>query len=121
MTALLSFCGKKKYPQSAVVNGTVYGFTAMIGNKAVSLSAGVNNYYMYSSYSQDSSGIYNFLGELKQTGCSNCPNSLKIQINDFKVSAVNGPMVLDSILLPRSYSFYSAIFHYEAQFQSQFN
>lgn len=122
LSALLgSFCHKKKYPESAVVNDSVYGFTAIIGNKAVSLAAGLNDYYMFSSYSQGADSVYRFAGSLKQTNCTDCRNSINIQINDFRVSEVNGPMQLDALFFPHELGIVSGTSVYTAHFQSQFN
>ena len=102
LISVLSGC-KKDYPVAS--NGTpVFYFTGNIDGSSVSLKAGVNNYYMYSSYAQDSSSsVYRFLSDLKQTTCTNCNNRIQFQINDFKVSVLNAPTTIDSSLKPGYY------------------
>jgi PKD repeat protein len=118
---LIFSCAKKKYPDTVIENTTIYKFYATIGNTPVSIAAGINNYYMYASYEQDSNNVYNFVADLKELNCSNCANSVKIQINDFKVSAVNAPLILDSTFYPHSYSFLGGIYAYQAAFKPFFN
>lgn len=114
-------CRKKKYPESIVENDAVYNFAATVGNQQVSLKAGIGGYYMYSLVQQDSNNVYNFIGDLKQENCSDCRNSLRVQINDFKVSLPDVPAKIDSSLFPRTYSILSGLSNYKVQFQSQFN
>ena len=93
----ISSC-KKDYPVAS--NGTpVFYFNGTVGGSPVNLQAGINSYYMYSSYIQDSSNIYHFLGDLKQTNCTNCTNRIQFQINDYKISALSSSAVIDSSLM----------------------
>ena len=97
-------CHKKDYPQPLVVeNSAVYYSNLTIDNKPVVLQAGIDGYYMYSSYKLDSNSVYGFIADLKQTNCSNCTNSLKIQINDYKVSLLNSSSLIDSSLRKAAY------------------
>jgi len=122
LVGLALSCKKKEYPPSETVNDVVYKFSASIDNQPVSLSAGLNNYYMYSSYAQDTQGVYNFSASLRQIGCSGgCANSLKIKINDFKISPWQAPVMIDSALYPRSQPFLEISTGYQVQFQSAFN
>ena len=94
---------RKEYPVST--NGTpVFYFNGTVNNEAVSLKAGVNNYYMYSFFTQDSFQVYNFFGELKQNNCTNCNNSIKFQINDDTTSPINGSTQANSSLTANYYS-----------------
>lgn len=116
-------CKKKEYPESTKEGSPVFNCAMTVDGTPIALSAGVDNYYMYSSYQQDSNNVYGFTAKLKQTDCNNCPNSLEIRINDFKVSASNGPAQIDSALLPGNYNYLqsTAASFYEAQFQSSYN
>jgi PKD repeat protein len=114
-------CTKRKYPDSIVENEVVYGFKALIGNEEISFEAGKDNYYMYSSYKQDSNKVYNFTGTLKQIDCSDCRKSLEIQINDFKVSELNAPVKTDSAFSTRSYPLLNGTTTYVIPFQSSYN
>ncbi|MBX3162859.1 MAG: PKD domain-containing protein [Bacteroidetes bacterium] len=121
--ALVYSCNKKKYPDSMIIDKieAVFSFDGTIDGKPVSIKAGVDNYYMYSSYAQDTNGVYNFVGEFKQTDCNDCRNSLKIQINDFKISAPNEAMKMDSALVPKTYRILAGTNSYLVGFQSLFN
>lgn len=88
---------KKEYPVSSV--GTpVFYFNGTVNGSNENLQAGVNSYYMYSSFSQDSNLVYNFFAELKQTNCPNCANKIKFQINDFTTSTPNGSAQINTSL-----------------------
>jgi hypothetical protein len=93
-------CKKEQLPQSEVVNQPVFSFSGTIASNTISWQAGVNNYYMYSSYSQnDTTGVYSFIGNLQLTTTGN--NSIRIIINDYKTTAVNAslsPSHIDSSL-----------------------
>jgi hypothetical protein len=75
----LSFSCKKEHAVSSVSAPEFY-FNGTVGGVSTSLNAGINNYYMYSSYIQDSTTVYSFIGDLKQT--TSDFNSIQIQIND---------------------------------------
>lgn len=103
-------CAKKKYPESISVNAPVFYFKANINNTVVEYKAGLNKYRMFSSYEQDSNQIYNLIAELKQIDCSvNCPNSLKIQINDYTVSTSGSAIRIDSSLKIGPYNYLNDI------------
>ncbi len=117
-------CGKKKYPESFSENAPVFYFKAMINSKAVEYNAGINNYRLYSSYQQDTNNVYNLVAELKPIDCSvNCPNSIRIQVNDYKVSAAGSSMKIDSSLRIGAYEFLSNTTgsQYEVNFNSSCN
>ncbi len=98
---------KKDYPVSS--NETpVFYFNGTVNGTPVNVNAGVNNYFMYSSYAQDSNYVYNFLGELKQTNCTDCRNKIKFQINNYTTSSLNGPVQIDTSLIPSYYSMHGA-------------
>lgn len=84
----------------------VFSFTGQVDNVPVSLVAGVNDYYMYSNFGQDTSGMYYFNGDLKKVNCiTNCDNSITFKINDHKRSATGGTSGIDS-LLPGDYYYF---------------
>lgn len=117
-------CNKKKYADPVVyANDPVFNSTLLVNNVPVVLEAGKNGYYMFSSYKQDSNLVYNFIGTIKQSNCTNCPNSLQIQINDFKASALNAPVLIDSSLRSGRYNYITSQvpFSYVAKFQSSYN
>lgn len=75
-------CQKEHLPPPT--NGSpVFYFTGNVGGNNISLKGGANNYYMYSSYTQDS--IYHYTGTLKEYNCtSGCTNSIQFIINDYR-------------------------------------
>lgn len=114
-------CTKKKYPDSQVIVGEAAYYSKLtINNSPVTIEAGVNGYYMYSSFEQDSNHIYKFIGDLKQLNCSDCPNSLKVQINDYRVTDVNDVPYIDSSIQVTRYPYQAGDFEptYSVQFQS---
>ena len=114
-----SYCHKKEYPKPEVVENTAVFYSKLtIDNQPVVLQAGVDGYYMYSSYKLDSNFVYGFIADLKKSECSNCTNSLKIQINDYKVSLSNPVSFIDSSLRKAQYPFLSgnAAASYSIQF-----
>jgi hypothetical protein len=56
-------CKKKSYPESTEDNTVIYYFNATINNQAVTLNAGKDDYYMYSSIQQDQNirALFQFL------------------------------------------------------------
>lgn len=82
----------------------VFHFNGNVDGSFVNLNAGLNDYYMYASYSQDTAGMYSFTGNLKQVHCvTNC-NSISFQINDNRRSSKGGSSNIDS-LLPGTYKY----------------
>ncbi|WP_317898887.1 PKD domain-containing protein [Aurantibacillus circumpalustris] len=92
-------CNKKEYPKPQVTeNSPVFYSKLTINNQALELQAGIDGYYMYSSYEVDSNFVKTFVADLKQKDCSNCANSLKIEIKDYQVSLSNPSSNIDSAL-----------------------
>ncbi|PBQ31834.1 hypothetical protein CNR22_08655 [Sphingobacteriaceae bacterium] len=113
-------CNKKEYPKPIeVINTAVYYSKLVIDNTPVVLEAGVDGYYMYSSYEVDSFSLYNYVADLKKIDCSDCTNSLKIQINDYKTSS-DFPKI-DSSLHPARYPYFNEnpTVSYSVKFTSQ--
>ena len=117
---VLLSCEKKEFPESIVVNDPQFYAKFSLNNSPVQLSAGINNYRIYSSYAQDTGGIYRFISEIKPFDCpTNCANSLKIEISDLKKRPNNaGVTMSDAIkLAPYPYSSYLQ----DVQFLSNYN
>ncbi len=93
----LNACKKKTLPEPEAGNVPQFYFSGKVNGTDVRIDAGVNNYYMYSSYLQStSSNVYSFGASLKPENCVSCNNSISIEINDHKVSSYNGPSGIDS-------------------------
>lgn len=110
---LLFFAGfvmnscKKKYPETPPAFSPVFEFTGTVNSSSVNLQAGANDYYMFTSYAPDMNGVYDFIGELRDKNCtSNCSNSLKISIKDYRPYSTN-PTSIDSLILLGYYSYAS--------------
>lgn len=118
---ILFCCQKKKYPEeNTQVGSAVYYSKILIDNQEVVIEAGVKDYYMYASYQQDSNFVYTFLADLKPQNCTSCANSLRIQINDYKVSPSGAPMGIDSSLVVQRYPILAGtpVASYSVQFNS---
>jgi chitodextrinase len=117
-------CRKKTYPESITENEAVYYSNFTVDGKPVQIRAGINEYYMYSDLNQDTSGLYSFNSQLRQSGCtSSCPVSIEIQINDFKTSSAGAPVLIDSTLQLKRYQYVVAGggASYFASFSAAFN
>ncbi len=76
-------CKKEHLPTQSANGSPVFYFNGLVGNNAVNLQAGKNNYYMYSSYTQDNNNVYNYIANLKEFNCnSGCVSSIQFIIND---------------------------------------
>ncbi len=103
---IFNACNKKSLPPKDEEPEPVFYAKCNAGGFSVDIEAGVNAYYMKSSYYQDSNSVYVFKGELKQKECSgNCGFGLTILINDYKVSSANSQMYIDSTLALASYQY----------------
>lgn len=77
-------CQKQHLPAPTNASPVFY-FNGLVGGTYTSFRAGVSNYYMYSSYTQDSNGVYNYTGNLKEFNCGgSCPPSIKFIINNYE-------------------------------------
>ena len=83
---LFTITCKKEHLQTQSTSGSpVFYFNGLVGNNAVALQAGKNNYYMYSSYIQDNNNVYNYIANLKEFNCnSGCTSSIEFIINDYR-------------------------------------
>lgn len=103
---LFNACKKKTLPEAEEGNDPQFYFSGKVNGTDIRLDAGVNDYYMYSGYSQNSTtNVYGFSATLKQSNCTSCNNSIKIEINDHRYSAYNGPSGIDSAFLSTYYPF----------------
>lgn len=106
LMAFLFVCSigcKKDFPVSSIETPVFY-FNGTVNGTYVDLKAGVNDYYMYSSFLQDTNYVYNFFAELRQNNCMNCTNKIKFQINDDTVSPPTGNSQANTSLTVNYYS-----------------
>lgn len=100
LIAAFSACEKDKLPEPTVEN-PVFQFAASINGSPVSLTAGVNDYYLYTSVSQDGNGVKSYIANLKTVDCSACPNSIKITFIDYKSSTPTATQIDSTFYLGR--------------------
>lgn len=123
-TCLLTFCKKKELPQNTEENSPQFYFSGNVNGSFVELKAGIDEYYMYSNYSQDQNGVYHFIANLKKTNCNTCLNSISIELNDHRKSNLNGISGADSAFVFKYYPIISGSplpMLFTAQFYSIFN
>jgi PKD repeat protein len=113
-------CKKKELPESSAVNQPVFSFNGTVDGAPVDIKAGLNNYHMYSSYVQDASNVYGFIGTLKRTDCSSC-EAITIQINDDVPSSPNGPSNADSSIKVMNYPYTAGASTVAVGYKVQFN
>ena len=119
--ALLTVTCKKEHIPANTTSTPVFYFNGLVGGVSTVIDAGINNYYMYSSYKQDTNHVYNFIGNLQKT--TNNLSSIQIQINDYKVSALNSNTQPDSSFKTGTYSYYTVSVTdtvYNVQFSSSY-
>ncbi len=113
-------CKKNTLPPEDDAVAPDFYFKCDVNGLPINIQAGVNNYYMYSLHEQNADSIYVYRGDLKQKNCgANCSYGISVQINDYKISALNAPMKPDSGLYTGNYQFNDGVLaplYYSAYF-----
>lgn len=100
-----SGCKEKNNPEGET--GTpVFSVSGYANAIPVAFSAGVNDYYMSTSYSRDSLDIYVFNGNLSRRDCSSCGPALSISFRNYTRSY---PFDRDSALMIGARDFVSQL------------
>lgn len=102
---LLSGCKEKNNPEGET-GSPVFSVSGTANGIPVTFSAGVNDYYMSTSYSRDSLDIYVFKGLLSRRDCSRCGPSLSISFRNYTHSY---PFNKDSALFAGTREFVSQL------------
>jgi PKD repeat protein len=103
---MLTACKKSDYTNNTTTSTPVFSFNGTIADNPVSISAGLNNYFLNTSYSKDSNGVYTYTGEFMPVGCNfNCPNSLEIYFKDNTKYPQMTSAHIDSLLIPGYYNY----------------
>jgi hypothetical protein len=98
--------GCKKEIQQPDEEVPVFYFNGKVNAAPVNLQAGVNEYYMYSFFKQDSiTGLYSFWGNIKQVNCAHCTNHITFKIFDAKVSKIGEAAVMEKALELGTYTY----------------
>ncbi|MDP2385818.1 MAG: PKD domain-containing protein [Bacteroidota bacterium] len=101
-----------------------FTMTAVMNGSPVNIEAGSNDYYMYSSFYQDSNNVYTFLGNLKPINCSSsaCANTFSFELKDAQISSPNGNSSITNALYPGYFPYRNgspAAISYSMQFLAQ--
>ena len=117
---LLMACRKKDFPPDTRINESGFAFSADIDGQRTSLSAGEADYYMFASYTTDTT-LKRFIAELKPRNCNAaCGNSIKFIFNDYRRNNLLLPSPIDSSFRIGSVPFGVAT-GYAVSFKSSFN
>lgn len=99
LVLFFSACKKDEIPPDET-GSIVFGVVGIINNKPVTIEAGVNNYYMYTSYAfNEGDSIYTFTGTLSQVGCQTCPKTLSVDIRDRVQRADGEPVDIENLIM----------------------
>ena len=103
---LVSGCKKKEIDPQFTEESPVFFCNGNINALPYNFQAGVDSYYMFSSYSFDSiKRLYSFIGDFKQVNCQNC-KGVSIKLNDNQIFYVTGTSNIDS-LFPGNYIYWT--------------
>ncbi len=101
---IIASCKKEEIPTPSE-EVPVFTFSGEIDGIQKDLKAGQNNYYLYSSVTQDANGLKTYSANLTLANCIDvCENSLKISFIDYASSLPN-PTDLDSTFYIGNYNF----------------
>lgn len=119
-------CKKTEYPKETRVDGNYFYSDLNVNGNPLTLRAGTDGYYMFSSYSAstlDSFSVSKFSGEFKQANCESCNNSIRIQINDSKLTVNGGEVDVKNSISLKSYPFFSGTsnLRYAVNFSGLYN
>ncbi|MBL7931865.1 MAG: PKD domain-containing protein [Bacteroidia bacterium] len=125
IVVLLGACKKTDYPKETRVDGNYFYSELNVNGNPLTLKAGENGYRMMASQDTshvDSFNVSKYIGEFKQANCENCSNSIRIQINDSKLSG-QGLSDVNQAIYPNTLSFFSASANlkYQVKFTGRYN
>ena len=98
-------CKEKELPEEIIGEPTFY-IEGDIDNQEINLQAGVDEYYMATEFFQDEFQVYSFSGTLSPIDCPQCPESMQIQIRDFRMRDIGVPVAIDSAIEVGEYGYY---------------
>lgn len=104
---VVSGCKKKEEtdPYKYQEEEPVFSCGGNFNSLPYTIQAGVDSYYMFTSYFQDTLNLYSFIGTLKKVNCQNC-TEITFQINDNQYSIPTGPSNINS-LSPGNYKYWT--------------
>lgn len=95
-------CEKDQLPEPSTAS-PVFEFNATIDGQQINLKGGVDNYYLFSSTTQDGNGVKSYIADLTKNDCVDCPNSLRITLIDYASSATSNT-IADSTFYVGNYN-----------------
>ncbi|HYG17014.1 MAG TPA: hypothetical protein VEC12_14750 [Bacteroidia bacterium] len=103
---LLALASCKRDEPVNTIETPVFGIRGTIGGAPVNIKAGVDSYYLYTSYSHDVvKQLYSFSGELKRANCTDCRNSLKVTIYDSVNNNGTNPVNINLVLQKNDFEY----------------
>ncbi len=110
LCVLVVGCKKRSYPEDKIqLEPEDIYCEGSFGGEPVNLRIGTDGYYCYSSYRQTTDSIYVFEGELKKFDCNPCPQSLKLELFDYRQRVPGSAVLPDSSLRAGRREFLSMI------------
>lgn len=110
---LLASC--KRGDEPVEQTGTpVFNINATVNGLPVNLTAGVNDYFLFTDYHFDSRDVAHFKGTLAPKACDGCGPALTIEIRNYRKGM---PIQIDSIDHQPKYAFYNAQKDIESYYQ----
>lgn len=102
--SLVSFGGcKEKETPPDITALPVFTISGLVNNVPLNLNAGVNGYYMSTSFDMAANNIYIFKGELKRNDCNGCGPSLSVYFRNY---TSNPLFTMDSAIVKGDYPYY---------------
>lgn len=103
----LANCKRSEEPFNDKKEEPVFSIKGTASGQPVQMVAGVDSYYLYTSYTFDSSvDAFSFSGNLKRTGCSTCNQSIKITIYDSLTNSGSDPVNIQLALRAKNYNYH---------------
>lgn len=104
-SVLWSGCREKPLPDE--VFGTPDFFISTeVDGEPVEIKAGIDDYYMGTSFSRDQFDINSFHGIFSRLNCPQCPEELEVIIRDSKPRATGEDVIISEAFSPGSFDFY---------------
>ena len=119
-----SSCKKEKDPV-VITEEPVFRIVGTVNGSPVNLTAGIDDYVMYTDYNYDSgTSVFEFNGSLRKYNCASCANSLNIKLRNYRQTPSTESIIPDSAFTYDYYSITSTTVpstSYLLQFSSQLN
>lgn len=118
---LLASC--KEPPLPPIVEGDPF-FTLpiIVDGTELKLTAGLNDYYLFTSFNQDNQDIYRLEGNMRPVDCPTCGPQLRIVFRDVQQRSDGSKPVINEVLQGKMYDFYGSqqdTTAYQTKFQAE--